>query len=382
MDAEAPRCRLRGFEELQDPRVERTRHHSLHSILVIMILAVTCGADGFVQIAQFGRAKLKWLKTFLDLPRGIPSHDTFGRVLAALDPDQFERFMVRWTEALAQATAGRVVALDGKTLRRSFQSAGGKAAIHMVNAWCSANHMVLGQLATEEKSNEITAVPKLLELLDLKGAIVTVDAMNGQKATAQKVIEGGGDYVMQVKGNQGTLHDQLIVDLDEAVALNFQGMEHDSVKTVDGDHGRIETRRLWCTSDVSWVPNKEQWPGLRSVAVLESTRQVMGSNHPPSTVRRYYISSLPGDDAKTLLGTVRGHWGIENRMHWCLDVAYREDECRIRTGHAAENFSRLRRLTLNLLKAEKTLKVGIATKRLHCGWDPDYLLKVIALVEN
>jgi len=381
--AEAPRGLLRGLDGLVDPRVERTRHHSLSDILTITVLAVICGADGFTQIAMFGRAKLKWLRTFLQLPNGIPSHDTFGRVLAALDPQQFERWIVQWTADLATASAGRLVAIDGKTLRRSFQSAsgaGGKAAIHMVNAWCADNRLVLGQLATEEKSNEITAVPKLLELLDLRGAIVTVDAMNCQKATAQAIVDGGGDYVMQVKANQQTLHDQLIIDLDEAVLLNFGGMAHDHVRTVEKDHGRIETRRLWCTSDVDWVPGKEQWANLKSVAVVESKREVFGGK--TSIERRYYISSLPGDDAEQMLTATRGHWGVENKVHWSLDMSFREDECRIRTGHAAENFSRLRRLSINLLKAETTAKVGLATKRLRCGWDSDYLLKVLARAED
>jgi predicted transposase YbfD/YdcC len=349
--AEARRYTLRGLDGVvDDPRMERTRHHSLNDILTIAVLAVICGADGFVQIERFGRAKFKWLKTFLDLPHGIASHDTFGRVFAALDPDQFERWITQWTAHLAKRTQGRVLAIDGKTLRRSFQSAGGKAAIHMVNAWCGQNHLVLGQLATEEKSNEITAVPKLLELLELKGAIVTVDAMNCQKATAKKIIDGGGDYVMQVKANHQTLHDQLIIDLDEAVLLDFQAMAHDHVQTVDGDHGRIETRRLWCTSDVSWVPGGDQWAGLRSVAVVESHRQVIGGAACGGSLeRRYYISSLPGDDAAQMLAATRGHWGVENSLHWCLDMSFREDDSRIRTGCAAENFSRLRRLAINLL---------------------------------
>lgn len=375
--AEARRYTLRGLDGVvDDPRMQRTRHHSLNDILTIAVLAVICGADGFVQIERFAHAKFKWLKTFLDLPHGIPSHDTLGRVLAALDPDQFERWITQWTAHLARRTQGRVLAIDGKTLRRSFQAAGGKAAIHMINAWCSTNHLVLGQLATDQKSNEITAVPKLLELLDLKGAIVTVDALNCQKATAQKIITGGGDYLMQVKANHQTLHQQLIIDLDEAVLLNFQGMKHDYAQTVDGDHGRIETRRLWCTSEVNWVPGGDQWAKLTSVAVMECKREVIGGK--TSVERRYYISSMAGDDAKAMLAAGRGHWGVENKVHWSLDLSFREDESRIRTGHAAENFSRLRRLSINLLKAETTVKVGLATKRLNCGWDHDYLLKVLA----
>ncbi|MFA7322667.1 MAG: ISAs1 family transposase [Dokdonella sp.] len=381
--AAAPRCLLRGLNELKDPRVERTKRHSLNDILIITILAVICGADGFSQIALFGRSKIKWLKTFLELPHGIPSHDTFGRVLAALDPDQFERWIMQWTANLAKRTQGRVLAIDGKTLRRSFQSVGKQGAIHMVNAWCASNHLVLGQLATDEKSNEITAVPKLLELLDISGAIVTVDALNCQKDIAQKIVAGGGDYLLQVKANHATLHQQLITDLDEAVALNFDGMKHDYAQTTDGDHGRIETRRLWCTSDVSWVPNKEAWAKLTSVAVMECKREVIGQA--ASVQRRYYISSLPacgGDDAKQMLAAARGHWSVENQLHWSLDVGFREDDCRIRTGHGAENFARLRRLSINLLKAETTTKVGLASKRLRCGWDHDYLLKVLAAASD
>lgn len=373
MDVEAPRGLLRYFEPLDDPRHHNVRH-DLSDILAIAILGVICGAEGWVEVEEFGHCKRKWLNTFLRLPNGIPSHDTFGRVFARLDPDQLEACFLSWTAALAERSAGRLVAVDGKTIRRSFDRADQKAAIHMVSAWCEANRLVLGQLATEARSNEITAVPQLLELLDLRGATVTLDAMNSQRTIAERIVEAKGDYVMQIKANQGKLHEQLKVTLDEAIALNFEGMAHDVTKTVDGGHGRIETRRLWCTPEVEWVPGGERWKGLRSVAVVECEREVEGER---STERRYYISSLRGDDAAAMLRAVRGHWAVENRLHWSLDVSFGEDASRLRKGHGAENFSRLRRLALNLLSREKSVKRGKRAKSKVCGWDHDYLLKVL-----
>jgi len=373
MDAEAPRGLLRYFDEMTDPRHHNVQH-LLSDMLAIAILAAICGAESWTDVAMFGRAKKKWLATFLRLPRGIPSHDTFGRLFARLDPREFEQCIVNWTAELATCTDHQLIAVDGKTIRRSFDRADEKAAIHMINAWCDTNRLVLGQLATEDKSNEITAMPKLLALLNIQGATVTLDAMHCQKKTVQTIVRGGGDYVIAVKGNQGHLCEQLKITLDEAILLKFDGMPHDHVQTVDADHGRVETRRLWCTSDIDWVPGAAEWMNLNSVAVVESQREVAGGM---SIERRYFIGSLPGDDAARWLAAVRGHWSVENRLHWSLDVNDREDDCRIRKGNAAENFSRLRRVALNLLSCEKSVKVGKKAKSKMCGWDHDYLLKVL-----
>jgi len=376
MDANTPRDRCRLVGGLTDPRIDRTKHHSLEAILVIALLAVICGADGWTQVALFGRSKRKWLETFLDLPHGIPSHDTFGRVFSMLDPDELERCIVRWTAHLAKVTQGQLIAIDGKTLRRSFDRASKRAAIHMVSAWSSANQLALGQLATDAKSNEITAIPRLLKLLDLTDAVVTIDAMGCQKKIAGQIIEQGGDYVLQVKDNHKTLHEDVKLLFDEAIAHDFDDMAYARHKTIEKDHGRIETREIWSTWDIEYFKRHHDWPGLRSVVCVQSTREMVGTNE-RTMQRRYFISSLDGKDAPRMLDIVRGHWGIENQLHWRLDMAFREDDCRIRQGHAAENFSRLRRLSQAMLMAEKTHKAGLQTKRLRCGWDHDYLLTVL-----
>jgi predicted transposase YbfD/YdcC len=375
MDVEAPRGLLRAFAQLKDPRVNRTKRHSLPDILAIAICGVICGADGWVQIAKFGRCKQEWFKTFLELPNGIPSHDTFGRVFAALDPRAFEECFAQWIAALTTASQGRLVAIDGKTIRRSLDAANDKAAIHMVSAWCGANQMVLGQLATDAKSNEITAIPELLKLLDLSGAVVTIDAAGCQKKIAERIVEQGGHYVLGLKGNQGGLHAETVTLFDQCLRDDCYGIAYSDATTTDGGHGRIEERRIWATSEIGWFAERGKWRNLRSLIRVRAKRTV---GNETSEEYRYYISSLPADNPAALLAYIRGHWGIENNVHWCLDINFREDDCRIRQGHAAENFSRLNRLALNLLKAEKTNAVGIKTKRLCCAWDHDYLLKVLA----
>lgn len=375
MDVEAPRGVLRAFDQLKDPRVNRTKRHSLPDILAIAICGVICGADGWVQIAKFGRCKQEWFQTFLELPNGIPSHDTFGRVFAALDPRAFEECFAQWISALTTASQGRLIAIDGKTLRRSLDTANDKAAIHMVSAWCSANQMVLGQLATDAKSNEITAIPKLLKLLDLSGAVVTMDAAGCQKNNAEQIVQQGGHYILALKGNQGGLHAETVALFDQCLRDDCYGIPYTADGTTDGGHGRIEERQIWVTGKVDWFAERDKWKDLRSLIRVRAKRTV-GSE--TSQEDRYYISSLPASDPAGLLAYIRGHWGIENSVHWCLDINFREDDCRIRQGHAAENFSRLNRLALNLLTAEKTNAVGIKTKRLCCGWDHDYLLKVLA----
>jgi predicted transposase YbfD/YdcC len=364
------------FADLPDPRSPHGRQHQLSDILTIAICGVICGAESWTEIEQFGGDKEPWFRTFLKLPRGIPSHDTFGRVFAALDPQAFERCFEKWVGVLAAHGGGKIIAVDGKTLRRSFEHAWSKTGIHLVSAFATANRLILGQLSTEAKSNEITAIPKLLELLDLQGATVTIDAMGCQKEIARQIIGQGGDYVLTVKDNQPNLHAQVKALLDEAILDSFKGMAGDCFEETNGGHGRIEVRKVWCTPEVQWLKEHGDWPGLRSLAVVESHRQVLGRT---SVERRYYISSRCGTDAEAMAEVVRDHWGIENRVHWQLDVSFNEDQCRVRTGHAAENLSRLRRMALNLLKQEKSAKVGIKGKRLKAGWNPNYLLKVLQM---
>jgi predicted transposase YbfD/YdcC len=374
MDAIAPRGVLRAFAQLKDPRMNRTKRHSLGDILAIAICAIICGADAWTQVAKFGRCKIKWFRTFLELPNGIPSHDTFGRVFAALDPKAFEECFMKWIGDLTIASGGRLIAIDGKTIRRSLDTANGKAAIHMVNAWCAANHMVLGQLATDAKSNEITAIPELLDLLDISGAIITIDAAGCQKKIAEKIVDQGGHYILQLKGNQGSLHQETVTLFDQCLTDDCRGIAYSTARTIDKGHGRIEERRIWATSEVNWFAEKGKWKNLRSLIRVQAKRTI---GEETSAEHRYYISDLPPDNASQLLAYIRGHWGVENTLHWSLDINFREDERRIRQGHAAENFARLSRIALNLLKAEKTNDGGIKTKRLCCGWDHDYLLKVL-----
>ncbi len=362
----------RFFDDLEDPRVNRTKQHDLTDMIFIAICAVICGADGWVQVELFGNSKLKWFRTFLDLPNGIPSHDTFGRVFSRLDPDQFERCFCRWIQALAQAKPGRLVALDGKSIRRSLDQAAGQAAIHMISAWSQSNQLVLGQVACCAKSNEITTMPALLELLDLRGAVVTADAMHCQRDLAKRIVEAGGDYILQVKDNQPHLHEELKLLFAEGLGDGCQHVPYESAENLDAGHGRIETRRCWLVRQTKWL--SDRWAGIQSVACVERTRDVDGKI---STELHYYISSLAQTSPEAFLTKTRQHWSVENQLHWVLDVQFREDDRRIRKGYGAENYSRLSRIALNLLKADKTLKVGIKSKRLNAGWDHNYLLHLL-----
>jgi predicted transposase YbfD/YdcC len=362
------------FESVEDPRIERSKEHLLIDILTIAILAVICGADGWVGIETYGKAKQNWLKTFLALPNDIPSHDTFARVFARLDPEQLQTAFLSWVRSVSQLTAGEVIAIDGKTARRSYDKGQEKGAVHRVSAWASQNRLVLGQRKVDDKSNEITAIPELLKVLDLQGCIVTIDAMGTQKAIAAQIVAQGGDYVFALKGNQGNLFEDVEQLFDWATSQAFSGIEHDFYETLETGHGRIEKRRCWSLGQVEGLIDGEKWARLTSIARVEAMRECKGQT---SREVRYYISSL-APDAQRLAEAIRTHWSVEHPLHWVLDVAFREDDCRIRTGHAPENFTLLRHLAVSALNQEKTAKVGIKNKRLRAGWDDDYLLKVLA----
>lgn len=364
---------LAYFAKIRDPRVKRTRRHSLVDILVLSLCAVICGADSFCAIETFGRAKKTWLRTFLDLRHGIPTHDTIGRVFAALDPQALAEAFRKWALALARLTHGEVVAIDGKTLRRSFQEAGSSAFVHMVSAWASGNGIVLGQVKTEEKSNEITAIPRLLELLDLKGCLVTIDAMGCQKQIVDGIQSADADYLLAVKDNQPTLNAEVSTILEHCrrTPTAFSVDYHETRET---GHGRTEVRRCWTTDMVESLSQLEEWHGLRSLVMIESERTVAGQT---STERRHFISSCKGLSAKAALAAARRHWGIENGLHWVLDVVFREDDCRVRAGYAAENFAVLRHLSLNLLKSLKDTNLSVKLRRMRAAWDEEFLLKVL-----
>lgn len=355
------------FSELTDPRVDRTKAHMLEDILFIAIASVICGAESWNDMENFGKAKEGWLRTFLRLPEGIPSHDTFNRVFSALNPEELESSFLSWTRSVAELTDNEVVSIDGKSMRGTREH-GSKSIVHMVSAWASANHIVLGQLKVNEKSNEITAIPKLLDLLVVKGCIVTIDAMGCQKDIVSAIVEKEANYLIAVKGNQGSLQEQ--------VKDSFRFLPAVSVsEDTDCGHGRVETRRCSVISDLSLIEHREEWKNLRSLIKIETERY---DKCRQATLKetRLYISSLEAD-ADLINRSVRSHWGVENSLHWVLDVAFNEDHSRKRAGNTAQNFSLINRIALNLLKNEKSAKVGVRGKRLKAGWDNDYLLKIL-----
>ena len=358
------------FREMTDPRINVwLQAHSLHDILILSICAIIAGADSFVEIAEFGKAKEDWFKTMLTLEHGIPSHDTFNRVFARLDPAEFKECFLSWTKAISDLTDGEIIAIDGKTLRGSRGQ--DTKPIHVVSAFATTNQLVLGQLATEEKSNEITAIPKLLDMLMISNCIVTIDAMGCQKAIVKKIISKEADYVIGLKGNQETMHEEVKQQFDGASEQLLTERTNDYLETVDGDHGRIETRKYWITDDIDWLSNKDQWTGLKSIGIVESKRE-MGDK--TSIERRYFIGSIEAD-SNLLASAVRGHWGVENTLHWSLDVTFNEDACQVK-GNAAQNLSHLRHIALNILKAEPS-KGSIRVKRKKAGWKNSYLGNIL-----
>lgn len=360
---------LKYFSELTDPRVERNREHLLEEILLIAIAAVLSGAESWNDIADYGEDKREWLETFLELPGGVPSHDTFNRVFAALDPEEMERGFAAWVSSIARLTAGEVVAIDGKTLCGT-REAGKKQLVHLVSAWASANNLVLGQRKVDDKSNEITAIPKLLDALELAGTVVTIDAMGCQRSIAEKIVEKKADYILAVKENQPLLLDD--------VKDSFKMLAPEAVsEQIDCGHGRVETRRCSVVGDLTLLDRAGDWAGLRSLVRIEAERFHKATGKTEREVR-YYIASLNVDAAR-INELIRHHWSIENKLHWVLDVAFGEDLSRKRAGNAAQNFSLLNRIALNLLKQETTFKRSIRSKRLKAARNHDYMLKLLGV---
>lgn len=366
------------FADLPDPRVQGRCSYKLIEIIIIAICAVVCGADDWVAIETFGKSKETWLKQFLDLPKGIPAHDTFGDVFSALDAEAFQQCFSRWVAEVFQVTEGQVVAIDGKTVRRSHDRTIGKDAIHMVNAWAHHNGIALGQIKTDHKSNEITAIPALLEILNISGCIVTIDAMGCQKKIAKAIREHGADYFLRVKGNQEHLHQMMKTWFDHGEDVQFRGMDCTHQRTINKGHGRIEIRDCWAINDplaFKSLQENEGWVAVGSIVKVVRERRIGDKTQADVA---YYISSLP-NDAQLSLSCSRSHWAVENGLHWVLDVIFREDESRIRNGTAPQNFAVLRQIALNILKNDHS-KGSLKKKRFKAALDDTFLLKLLAQV--
>ena len=362
------------FSSLTDPRQRGKVRHELTDIMVLVICAVISGCDDWTEIEIYGRKKEDWLRTFLKLPNGIPSHDTISRVFEMISPVELENCFLSWVSSVFEKTDGQVVAIDGKTLRRSHDRASNKAAIHMVSAWASGNGITLGQVETDQKSNEITAIPQLLDLLEIKGCIVTIDAMGCQKKISDKIVDNGADYVLAVKGNQGNLHEDIKLFFEDAQSSNFLDIPYKYYEEVDGGHGRVDIRRYWTVADIDWLEERGKWKNLAFIGMAQTETH---KGEEITVDNRYFISSM-SDDAERFANAVRSHWGIENSCHWILDIAFREDDCRKRKGNSAGNFSKVRRIALNLLKNDTTIKRGVKAKRKAAGWDNEYLVGLLS----
>jgi predicted transposase YbfD/YdcC len=365
------------FGKIRDPRIGNAKQHKLIDIIIIAICAVICGADSWNDVELYGRNKQAWLKQFLELPKGIPSHDTFGRLFARLDPQEFGRRFMEWVKAITELTEGQVIAIDGKLLRGSASPARGKNALNIVSAWATANQLVLGQVKVDEHSNEITAIPELLKMLELGSCLVTIDAIGTQTEIAQQIVDQGGDYLLNVKENQGHLYEDLVYLFQFERELDAHLGLCSHAKQVNKNHGRVEIRECWATSDeeyLNYLRERDKWKNVTTLAMIRSERQI---GEQTEVKIRYFISSLKAP-AKKILKSKRSHWTIENQLHWVLDISFHEDVSRVRKDHAPENFATIRHMALNLLKQEKTARGGIHAKRLQAGWNDDYLLKVLS----
>ncbi|QFS50644.1 ISAs1 family transposase [Nostoc sphaeroides] len=365
------------FLGIEDPRIDRTKRHNLIDIITIAVCAVICGADGWTAIETYGCAKYEWLKTFLELPNGIPSHDTFARLFAQINPQQFQECFLNWMKSIQKITNGEVIALDGKTLRGSYDKSSDQSAIVMVSAWATVNKLVLGQVKVDEKSNEITAIPELLKVLELSGCIVTIDAIGCQKEIVKLITQQDADYVITLKKNQENLYDEVEKLFQSGISTGFQGIEHSTYKTEERGHGRHEIRNYVTLSQIESRLNPDSiWSNFNSVGMVESIRLLDGKT---TVETRYFISSLESD-AKQFGNSIRSHWAVENSLHWVLDVALKEDNCRIRKDNAPQNFAILRHIAVNLLTQEKRVKRGIKNKQFLAAMDNKYLLSILALV--
>lgn len=367
---------LEHFANLKDPRIERSKEHLLKDIIAIAILAIISGADGWVAIEAYGNAKYEWLKSFLELRNGIPSHDTFSRVFARIEPQQFQECFLSWVKAIVEELELNVIAIDGKTMKQSYDRNDQQKALHIVTAWSSSHQLVLGQKKVDKKSNELTAIPELIEMLEIAGSVITIDAMGCQKDIASLIIKKKGDYILALKGNQKLLY-QAVKEWFEVARKtdNIGKKEYNYYEQVESGHHRGEKRQVW-TVDVSELPplhNQALWAGLKTVVMIVSERRLWNKT---TTEARFYLSSL-SSNAEKIAGAIRSHWGIENSLHWTLDVTFSEDKSRIRKAHSPENFALLRRLAINLLKQEKTSKQSLKMKRYRAAMDNNYLVKIL-----
>ncbi len=362
------------FSDLPDPRLDRQKRHSLMDILFIAVCAVICGATSFVDMADFGRAKVDWLKERLDLEYGVPSHDTFNRVFSLIDPEAFNGCFIDWTQAINEAVGGDMIAFDGKTLRHSFDTATGLSAIHVMNAWSSANDFCLGQMKVDGKSNEITAMPALLKMMDIKGSVVTADALNCQKEIAAQIVDQGGDYVLALKGNHQLLYEDTKLLFEDAIGEDF-AVPMDFYEQENRGHGRVEHRKYSSVEvdGLDFLRGKEDWKGLRTIVCVESRRCTRDTE---SVEMRYYISSL--GKINLIARSIRHHWNVENKLHWVMDMDFDEDACRVRIDHAPENFAMLRQIAHNLIKKESSKNISVRRKVNKAGWDNDFLTRIVA----